>query len=374
MMTIQQMRVIFGKVEDPRAANCRFSLFSLIFIALTATLSGCATCFQIALFARTKHQALREQLGIKGRMPSHDTFSRIFRILDPQAFEATLRDFNQELGLKIEDGNVLSFDGKSLRNATAEGGRCLPLHVVNVWAAKAGMALAQFKAPKRNEVAGALKVLDLLQIKGAIVTADALHCRADIAQAILDKEADYVLTLKRNHPKLYKLVETCIEVAPQKDCTTQPTERSHGRVERRRATVVPIAAAELNLSFPGVQAVARVEYWSSKKTKLPARPYVRLFLLSCVMSSRSLLKIVRDHWKIENNLHWRLDVTFGEDKNRARMDNAPQNLAVLRKVAINILSKDKRRLPMNHKILQNGWLPNPCFSQTEYSQTTSATP
>jgi predicted transposase YbfD/YdcC len=356
---MQQMRAIFGKLDDPRARNARFSLFDIIFIALAATLSGAETCFQISLFARTKQQALRELLGIRGRMPSHDTFSRIFRILDPQAFEATLRDLNDRLGLTVGKHDIVSFDGKSLRNATAEGGRFQPLHLVNVWAARAGMALAQFKAPNRNEVAGALRVLDLVQIEGAIVTADALHCRADIAQAILDKGADYVLALKANQPKLCQAVEACIKLAPDKDRATQPTQRRHGRFERRRATVVRIAEPTLLPRFPGVQAVARIEYWRGKSA-LPATPFVKLFLLSRLMSARSLLRTARDHWKIENHLHWRLDVTFGEDHSRARKDNAPQNIAVLRKIAINILSRDTHRLPTKHKILRAAWMPNSC--------------
>jgi predicted transposase YbfD/YdcC len=360
MLTMQQMRAIFDKLDDPRARNARFSLFDIIFISLAATLAGAETCFQFSLFAKTKQQALRELLGIRGRMPSHDTFSRIFRILDPHAFEATLRDLNDRLGLTIGKHDIVSFDGKSLRGATAEGGRFLPLHLVNVWATKAGMALAQVKSPNRNEVAGALRVLDLLQIEGAIVTADALHCRADIAKAILDKGADYVLALKANQPNLCKAANACIEMAPHKDRLTQPTQRCHGRFERRRATVVQLADPALLPPFPGVQAVARIEYWRGKRA-LPATPtFVKLFLLSRLVSARRLLRIARDHWKIENHLHWRLDVTFGEDHNRARKDNAPQNIAVLRKIAINILSRDTHELPTKHKLLRAAWLPNSC--------------
>jgi hypothetical protein len=193
-------------------------------------------------------------------VPSHDTSSRI-RILDPQAFEAIFRRFTSLFCTVLAKDTVVAFDGKAIRNAIAEGCRCSPLHRVNVRACDASITLAQFKAPNRNEVAGALEVLELLSIAGTFAAADALHCGPDIARAILDKDADYVLALKANHPKLPAAVKRCIELAPAPSRDEQPAVRSHGRFERR---------------FPGLRAVACIETWRGA-TKLPSNPRLKFF-------------------------------------------------------------------------------------------------
>ena len=234
MPKLRRLRTVFSAIEDPRAKNARHRLFDIIFIALCGTLAGAKTCFQIAEFARAKAELLHELLALEHGVPSHDTFSRLFRILDPQAFEAAFRSFTSLFCEALGKDAVVAFDGKAVRNAIEQGGRSCPLHLVNVWACDAAIALAQFKAPNRNEVAGALEVLDLLSIAGAFVTADALHCRPDIAQAILDKDADYVLALKANHPKLLADVKRRIEQAATPSHDEQPAVRSHGRFERRR--------------------------------------------------------------------------------------------------------------------------------------------
>ncbi len=354
MPKLRRLRTVFSAIEDPRAKNARHRLFDIIFIALCGTLAGAKTCFQIAEFARAKAELLHELLALEHGVPSHDTFSRLFRILDPQAFEAAFRSFTSLFCEALGKDAVVAFDGKAVRNAIEQGGRSCPLHLVNVWACDAAIALAQFKAPNRNEVAGALEVLDLLSIAGAFVTADALHCRPDIAQAILDKDADYVLALKANHPKLLADVKRRIEQAATPSHDEQPAVRSHGRFERRRVTVVRAPGLADDHDFPGVRAVACVEAWRGSK-RLPKKPKLRFFLLSRFVSAKRLRHIVRAHWGIENNLHWRLDVTFGEDKARTRMDNAPENLATLRKIALNMLHAHPAKMPLQHKILRAGW-------------------
>jgi predicted transposase YbfD/YdcC len=358
MPTFKKLRAVFSTVKDPRAANARHKLFDVIFIALCATVAGAKTCFQIAEFAKAKEEFLSGLLALEHGVPSHDTFSRVFRLLDATAFEAAFRHFTSLFFEALGKDAVVAFDGKAIRNAIAEGGRFTPLHMVNVWACDAGLALAQCKAPNRNEVAGALEVLDLLSIAGAVVTADALHCRPDIApdiaQAILDKQADYVLALKANRPKLLSAVKRCLEQADSPSRDEHPTVRSHGRFERRRVTVVRAPELGKDHSFPRLRAVARVETWRGR-TKLPTKPKLRYFVLSRFIPAKRLRRIVRAHWAIENHLHWRLDVTFGEDKARTSLGNGPENLAVLRKTALNMLQAHPAKMPLNHKILRAGW-------------------
>jgi predicted transposase YbfD/YdcC len=354
MANLHHLRAVFSALKDPRAANARHKLFDVIFIALCATLAGSKTCFQMAEFAKAKEEFLCQLLALEHGVPSHDTFSRVFRLLDATAFEATFRRFTSLFFQALGKHDVVAFDGKAIRNAITEGGRFTPLHMVNVWACDAGLALAQVKSPNRNEVAGALEVLDLLSIADAIVTADALHCRPDIAKAILDKQADYVLALKANHPKLLRAVKHCLDKARRISRDEHPAKRSHGRIERRRVTVVRAPGLAKPHNFPGLRAVACMETWRGT-TKLPPKPTLRYFVLSRFMSASRLRRIVRAHWGIENHLHWRLDVTFGEDKARTCLGSGPQNLAVLRKTALNLLQAHPAKMPLNHKILRAGW-------------------
>jgi predicted transposase YbfD/YdcC len=350
----KHLRAVFSTVKDPRASNARHKLFDVIFMALCATVAGAKTCFQIAEYARAKEEFLGRLLALEHGVPSHDTFSRVFRILDPQAFEAAFRRFTRLFCRALGKDSVVAFDGKAIRNAITKGSRFCPVHLVNVWACDAGIALAQFKAPNRNEVAGALEVLDLLSIAGTFVTADALHCRPDIAQAILDKRADYVLALKANHPKLLTAVKHCIDQAQAPSRDEHPVVRSHGRFERRRVSVVRAPGLADEHSFPGLRAVARIETWRGK-TKLPKKPTLKHFVLSRFVSAKRLRRLARAHWAIENNLHWRLDVTFGEDKARTYLGHGPENLAVLRKTALNMLQVHPAKMPLQHKILRAGW-------------------
>lgn len=354
MAKLEQMRAIFSKVEDPRARNACHKLFDIIFIALAATLAGATTCFQIAEFAEAKKPLLQKRLGLQHGVPSHDTFSRIFRIIDRKAFEAAFRDFTTLLAPALGIEEVVALDGKSVRNATEEGGRFLPLHLVNVWACKAGIALGQCKAPNRNEIIGALQLIEALSIEDTIVTADALFCRPDIARAILDKKADYVLALKANRPKLLKRAKALLAHSQHASSAEQEPGRSHGRFEHRTATVVRAKDLAQQFDFPGVAAVACIKTRRGVD-KLPKTQKSRYFVLSRFMSAKRLLAVVRSHWGIENNLHWQLDVTFAEDHARARMDNAPENLAVLRKIALNVLKSYPAKMPLNHKVLRCGW-------------------
>jgi predicted transposase YbfD/YdcC len=354
MRKLRPIRAVLSAIKDPRAKNTRHQLFDVIFIALCATLAGCKTCFQIAEFAKAKEEFLCQLLSLEHGVPSHDTFSRVFRIVDPRAFEAAFRDFTSLFCQALGKDTVVAFDGKAIRNAIAEGGRSSPLHMVNVWACDAKIALAQFKAPNRNEVAGALEVLELLSVAGTFVTADALHCRPDIAQAILDKDADYVLALKANRPKLLGAVKRRIEQATAPSRDQQPTVRSHGRLERRHVTVVRAPRLADEYGFPGLRALACIATWRGK-TKLPQNPKLKYFVLSRFVSAKRLADIARAHWGIENHLHWCLDVTFGEDKARTYLGNGPENLALLRKTALNMLHAHPAKMPLNHKIMRAGW-------------------
>jgi predicted transposase YbfD/YdcC len=338
----------FGAVADPRAGNARHDLLELVFVALAAVLCGAEDCTDMAEFASAKLDVLRQVVKLAAGAPSHDTFSRVFRLLEPEPFERAFAGFTAAFAGELR--GVVAIDGKALRGAYERGCKATPLHLVNVWAAEARLSIGQRLAPGRNEVLGAQEALKLLSLEGCIVTADALHCRADTAQAILDTGADYALALKANQPTLMAQAEALIAAAdPAREAVSGPA-KTHDRMEARAALVVPAKG----MVFPGLAAVARVETWC-KTAGQPEPPIVRFFLLSTPLSAERMLEVARTHWTIENQLHWMLDVAFDEDRARSRKDSAPQNLALLRKLALNTLRHHPAKGSMKTKITRAGW-------------------
>lgn len=348
---MEQFEDTFGDLPDPRAGNVRHDLLEIVFIALAATLCGAQTCVEMALFARSKERFLREIVEMPHGPASHDTFSRVFRLLDPQAFEAAFMGFVRRFADKIE--GVVAIDGKALKGAYARGARHAPLHLVNVWAAEARMVVAQRLAPGRNEVTGMLEALALLDLEDCIVTADALHCRKDVAAAIRKRGGDYALAVKRNQPHLYAEVKRRLMAGPADSIVTD-VEEGHDRSEVRRARIVPAAELEQSHGFADVRAVASVEA-VRQSANGNETVHTRYYILSTCLNAERLAAVVRAHWGIENNLHWMLDVAMGEDAARNRVGHGPQNLSLLRKLALNIIKANDDKGSIKGKIKRAGW-------------------
>lgn len=351
---MRKFKRVFAQVKDRRASNAQYPLLEIVFIALAATLCGAQHCTEFEEFGHAKQAALRKILDLKHGIPSHDTFSTVFRALDPHSFEAALGRFTKAFNKRLGKPRTIAIDGKALRGAYRRGGRFTPLHLVNVWACEARMVLAQRTAPQRNEIAGALEVLALLDLDGAIVTAEALHCTAAMAQAILARNGGYVLALKNNRAKLFRDASARLARPRGASRAQQRSTVVHDRRERRSAVVVPASDMADQHAFPGIRAVGRIDSWRRTASGKATRKS-RYFLLSRKLSAARFLAVARGHWGIENNLHWILDVVFAEDKNRSRMDHAPENLAVLRKLAINTLQACPYVASMRRKILRAGW-------------------
>lgn len=354
---MERFKRAFRDLPDPRAENARHILVEVLLIALAATLCGAESCADMEDFGCAKEPLLRQVLSLPHGIPSHDTFSRLFRLLDPKAFEAMFRRFMAEFAKasNLDLTGVVAVDGKALRGAFERGGRTAPLHMVNVWAAKARLALAQCKAPSRNEAAGALQALRLLSLEHCIVTADALHCHAKMAQTVLHQGGNYVLALKQNQSALWATAVNIVRRAQPHSVAEKLELSTHDRREQRHAVVVRNSTLAHKHDFPGIVAVARVTSRRRLKGKPADKPLVRYFLLSKYLAAKHLLQVVRSHWGIENQLHWLLDVAFGEDANRARKDNAPENLAVLRSLALNIIRSHPDRASIRRKIKRAGW-------------------
>jgi predicted transposase YbfD/YdcC len=329
---LERFAECFEDLVDPRGRSGDHDLTEMIFIALLATLCGAKYCTDIAMFGREKEALLRTILELKNGIPSHDTFSRVFRMLDPKSFEQVFRRFMKMFAETVQIEGVVALDGKALRRAYQKGKSHMPPVMVTAWSASIRMALANTLAPGNNEAAGALELIRLLCLKGCVVTMDALHCRRDTAEAIIARGGDYVLAVKANQPGLLREAKAIIAQAERGHARTTTTrDADHGRKEVRTAIVAPAKDCAERLDFPGLVAVARVK---SKRGR--DKTIERYFLLTRRYTPAQLLAIVRQHWSIENTLHWTLDVVLDEDNARSRKDNAPENLAVLRRFALNI--------------------------------------
>lgn len=338
----------FGEVSDPRADNARHDLLEVVFVALAAVLCGAEDCTDMAEFARSKLGLLRQMVRLRHGAPSHDTFSRVFRLIEPEPFEAAFARFTAAFAGAV--AGVVAIDGKALRGAYERGRKATPLHLVNVWAAQTRLVIGQRLAPGRNEVLGAQQALSLLSLDGCIVTADALHCRADTARAILASGADYALAVKANQPTLLAQAQALIAAAsPELEAMEGPAW-AHDRLESRVALVV----AANHIDFPGIAAVARVVTHRNTANQ-PEPAIMRWYVLSTLVSASRMLELARTHWSIENQLHWVLDVDFQEDAARSRKDNAPQNLAIIRKLALNLIRHSPQKGSIKGKIKRAAW-------------------
>lgn len=347
---------ILREVRDPREPNARHALGDILFVALSASLCGAKSCVEMAEFASERLEELREIVPLRCGAPSHDTFSRVFRLLDPVEVERSLRAcvgaIRASLGLAAPSG-VVAIDGKALRRAYEKGRAHLPPMMVSVWDAETRLAIAATLAPERSEVAATLEVLKSLTLKGCTVTADALHCHPAMAEAVLAAKAQYALGLKANHGPLFAAAEQGFATIDDL-AFFETQERAHGRTERRRASVLPISRLQAVPDFPGLKAIGRV---ASERTGTNGKTEskVRYFALSKSLEPDRLAETVRAHWSIENELHWTLDVVFHEDDARTRKDNGPHNLAVIRRLAQNILRAHPLEKPMASKMRKANW-------------------
>ena len=352
-----KLKKLFRKLRDPRAENASHDLLEILIIALAATLCGAENASDMAKFGRLKRGVLGQFLRLENGTPSHDTFSRVFRLLEPEAFERMFRRFMAAFAKAnhIDLDGIVAVDGKSLRGAYERGKSATPMHLVNAFATKARMVIASRRAPERNEIDAALEMLKLLCLKRRIITADALFCSREFARTVLSRDGNYVLALKKNQAKLYAAVASRFSRKGERDTAVVVEEASHDRREWRKATIMRAPDLAISHNFAGIAAIARVTSRRRPKAGPAGKPVVRYYLLSLYVPAEKLLKIVRAHWSIENQLHWLLDVLFKEDASRARKDAAPENFAILRKFAINLLRAHPEKISMRLKMKSAGW-------------------
>ncbi len=352
---MDQFAACWEGVEDPRTGNAALHDFhELLMIALCAVLCGGQSCVDMALFAAAKEPFLRGFLRLQGGLPSHDTFSRLFRQLDPEAFRAAFQRFMASFAEQYQ--GVVAIDGKVVRRSFDRASGKSALHMVSAWGCEQRLVLAQIATDaKSNEITAVPKLLAMLSLKGTIVTADALNCQRDIAKQIVDQGGNYALALKGNQGTLHDDVRLFLDDPARPDApTARSIDADHGRIETRDATVcTDIGWLQEAHRWPGLAAIGRVVRTRESAGKTSTE--TAYYLLSTALSPERFNDVVRAHWGIENQLHWRLDVVMNEDQDRSRLDHAPQNLAVLRHMALNVMQKDPTKGSLRGKFKRAGW-------------------
>jgi predicted transposase YbfD/YdcC len=340
---------------DPRDFNARHDFCEIIFIAVAASLCGAKNCSDMARFGQEKEAMLREVLVLEHGIPSHDVFSGVLRHVAPAAFAEALQQLFQRMAAAVGRNRQIAIDGKAMRGAFETGRRHAPRMMVTAWGKEVRMTLAAQPVERGNEARAALELLALLDLEGAIVTADALHCSKAVAAAVVEGGGDYALALKGNQGPLHAAATALVDKkAPMKPDALEE-EEAHGREETRAARVIPVPRAwAKRYGFPRLAAIGVI--WRTRRVKGQRRSKDRcLYALSRVMTAAELADVARGHWDIENGLHWGLDVVFREDECRTRKDHGPENLALIRRICVNALRADAKNDTMRGKSMRAGW-------------------
>lgn len=328
------------EVADPRRTGYahRHDLQEMLVIAICATLSDVNTFEDVAFWATQKEAWLKRFLRLENGIPSHDTFNRVFRILDPKTFEDVFRRWVS--GLVTAVGGTLAVDGKTVRGSG--DGHARPIHLVSAFATDLGIVLGQEKvARKSNEITAIPELLNALLIKGYLVTIDAMGCQTEIAETIVAKDADYLLAVKGNQPTLLTTLQDRFALNqrdPLRNAALcfEHVEESHGRLVAQRSWVAPNTGEVDTARWPNCKMLATVESLRVVGGK-PSDLERRYYISSRLMTAEAFAEAVRGHWGIENRLHWMLDVNFGEDTATVRKDFAADNLSRLKKIVLNVL-------------------------------------
>jgi predicted transposase YbfD/YdcC len=347
LSTLELFTPFFEELTDPRCDRSkRHSLLNIVILAVCGTLGGADGWAEIERFGRAKLDFFRQFLDLPNGIPSHDTFGRVFARLAPAALLPCIHQWLTALAT-VADGEVVAIDGKTLRGSFDTAAEQTPLHLVSAWATEARLVLGQVAVDtKSNEITAIPLLLELLDLKGCVVTIDAMGCQTEIASAIRARGADYLLAVKDNQPTLHQAVHEAFVAHAEADFRdpslrrlTTVDRRRHGREERREyyCAAVPAAIRDSN-RWKDVASIGMVV--RTRTANGATSDEVAYFIGSMEPKVRTFAKAARDHWGIENRLHWSLDVTFAEDRSRVRRDHGPENLGMLRRLAISILQQD----------------------------------
>jgi predicted transposase YbfD/YdcC len=356
----------FAQLEDPRGGfSISYSLNEILFLTVSSVLSGFSEWEEIVDFGTEKIDWLRNYLPYKNGIPSHDTLNRVMGMINYRSFEEVFVHWTT-MDLKLPQGVVINIDGKKLRSSASkmeqqtshEAGGKSAVHVVEAWCGAFQMCLAQYKtADKSNEIMAIPAILDWIEIKGSTITIDAMGCQKTIAAKIINKEADYILAVKGNQKSLQEAVVEGFKELQNKGNEIvldyyEQEEVGHGRIEYRKSRVLPSSMLPKNMveEWEGLRSIVEINskriIVSTNQTETETRYYIS----SLLDSPEIFNKKIREHWQIENQLHWTMDVIFDEDASRKRSRNSAQNFAIIRRMVLNILKNNAEKISINRKM------------------------
>lgn len=354
----------FIDLKDPRreTKNKCHNFLDILVIAICGAISGANYWTGIASYGRAKESWLRTFLELPEGIPSHDTFNDIFIKIDPEQFEKCFASWVSSLSTLLP-GEVVSVDGKTLRGSHDKNDSKKSIHMVSAWSTSNAMVLGQFKThEKSNEITAIPMLLDMLSIEKSLVTIDAMGCQKKIAENILGKGADYLLAVKENQPSLYEEINRLYfesdEGIFEENFTkfAEESNKGHGRLETRRCWVCNNISALLLDTSEWASLTSIVVIESKRTISGKTTTAHRVYISSKKRSAQYFLQATRDHWHVENKLHWILDVAFREDESRLRKGDGAENFSILRRIALNLLKKEKtEKTGIETKRLRAGW-------------------
>lgn len=363
MSSIKSVRIEdhFVELTDPRRRESTYPLINVVTIALCAVICGADDFVAIARFGRTKRDWLARFLDLTNGIPSHDRFNAILAAIKPAEFEKCLLSWITALH-EVTEGQAIAIDGKTLRRSFDAASNKSAIHMVSAWATANHISLGQVVVDeKSNEITAIPKLLEILELSGALVTIDAMGCQTDIAQQIVAAGADYCLAVKGNQPTLHEGIVKFFDEHLEDDFARvsvrrhETTEKGHGREETRHCFICPVPEDLPDRArWAGLKAIGIVISSTQRGGKDCGD--VRYYILSKYLAARRFAEAVRGHWAIENRLHWQLDVTFGEDQCRVRQGHADANLSILRRAALGLLKNETTaKIGIKNKRLNAGW-------------------
>jgi predicted transposase YbfD/YdcC len=365
---IERIKEDFAEIEDPRRINRSHQLIDIIVLAICGLICGADNWVEIETFGKAKQGWFKQFLELPNGIPSHDTFGRVFAVIDPQQFRESFLNCVKSIAELVE--KHITIDGKQLRRSHDRTNDKTALHMVSAWSSENGIVLAQEKVrDKSNEIIAIPALLELLALANCVITIDAMGCQTKIAQKIVDADADYVLALKKNQEKLHEIVEILFsdpnEIKATKPDYHRDVNKGHGRIEIREcwathdAEYLKYIEQELG-HWEGLQSLIMVK--SERIINGDTSTETRYFISSLPPDAKYLLHTIRSHWGIENKLHWVLDMSFREDDSRVRQGNATENLAIMRHLCLNLLKRETTaKCGIKAKRLKAGWDVNYLF-------------
>lgn len=351
----------FSSLPDPRTKEHKkeHKLIDIIFITIAAVICGAEDWNDIEEYGEEKQEWLKTILELPFGIPSHDTFNRVFSLIDPDELQKCFIGWVQSI-VKISEGQIISIDGKRMCNSGERGKKAI-IHMVSAWSNDNSMVLGQVKVnDKSNEITAIPALLDLLMVKGCWITIDAMGCQKEIATKIKDKEAEYILAVKDNQQHLHDDINDAFKYG-EIEQTDEQSNLDHGRIEKRTCRIITAMEWVCKVQdWQGLQTLIEIKSERTIKATGVKETQIRHYISSAISTAKKFNEAIREHWGIENNLHWILDVAFNEDNSMKRAGCAAENFSVISKIAVNLINqyehkKGARKLSMKTKRKKAGW-------------------